>query len=81
MDKWILDCVEGREISSLTARRSSGHVVKPRAEGGVCLTNIELHCVSTGQSDLTEAIRSNFIHDSRGSKPSRLRAISPAESV
>ena len=55
------------------------HAAKPRAEGGEGLANIALDCVSTDQSDLTEAI--HFIHDSRGCKPSRLRAISPAESV
>ena len=61
--------------------RSSGRAAKPRAEGGEGLANIALHYVSTDQSDLTEVIRSKFIHDSCGSKPSRLRAISPAESV
>ena len=55
--------------------RSSG-----RTAGGEGLANIALHCVLTDQSDLTEAI-CNFIHDSRGCKPSRSRAISPAESV
>ena len=61
--------------------RSSRRAAKPRAEGGEGLANIALDCVSTDQSDLTEAIRSNFIHDSRGCKPSRSRAISPVESV
>ena len=61
--------------------RSSGRAAKPRAEGGEGLANIALDCVSTDQSDLTEAIRSNFIHDSRGCKPSRSRTISPVESV
>ena len=50
-------------------------------EGGEGLANIALDCISTHQSDLTEAIRSSFIHDSCGCKPSRLRAISLAESV
>ena len=49
-----------------------------RGEG---LANIALDCVSTDQSDLIEAIRSNFIHDSRGCKPICSCAISPAESV
>ena len=61
--------------------RSSGRAAKPRAEGGEGLANIALDCVSTDQSDLTEAIRSNFIHDSRCCKPTRSRAISPVESV
>ena len=61
--------------------RSSGRAAKPRAEGGEGLANIALDCVSTDQSDLTEAIHSNFIHDSRGCKPSRSRAVSPVESV
>ena len=59
--------------------RSSGRAAKPRTEGGEGLTNIALDCVSTDQSDLSEAIRFNFIHDSRGCKPSRSRAISPLE--
>ena len=45
------------------------------------LANIALDCVSTDQSDLTEVIRSNFIHVSHGCKPSRSRAISPVERV
>ena len=61
--------------------RSSGRAVKPRAEGGEGLANIALDCISTDQSDVTEGIRSSFIHDSRGCKPSCLRAISLAESV
>ena len=65
----------------LTSSRSSGRTAKPRAEGGEGLTNIALDCISTDQSDLTEAIRSNVIHDSHDCKPSRLRAISPAESA
>ena len=56
--------------------RSSGCM-----EGGEGLATIALDCVSTDQSDLTEAIRSNFIHDARGCKPSCSRAISPVESV
>ena len=60
---------------------SSGRAAKPRVEGGEGLANIALDCVSTDQSDLTEAIRSNFIHDSRGCKSSRSHAISPVESV
>ena len=52
-----------------------------QAGGREGLANIALDCVSTDQSDLTEAIRSNFIHDSRGCKQSHMRAISPAESV
>ena len=58
---------------------SSWCVAKQRMEGGEGLANIALDCISTDQSDLTEAIRSNIIHDSRGSKPSRSRVISPAE--
>ena len=61
--------------------RSSGRAAKPCVEGGEGLANIALDCISTDQSDLTEAIRSNFIHDSRGCKPSRSRSISLAESV
>ena len=33
---------------------------KPRKDGGEGLANIALDCVSTDQSDLTEAIRSNY---------------------
>ena len=58
--------------------RSSGQATKPCTEGGEGLANIAFDCISTDQSDLTEAILSNFIHDSRGCKPSRSRAISPA---
>ena len=61
--------------------QSSGRTAKPRVESEEGLANIALDCVSTDQSDLIEAIRSNFIHDSGGCKPSRSCAISPAESV
>ena len=50
-------------------------------EGGEGLANVALDCISTDQSDLTEAIHSNSIHDSHGSKPSHSRTISPVESV
>ena len=60
---------------SLAASPSLPQEVKlARGEG---LENIALDCVSTDQSDLTEAIRSNFIHDPRGSKPSRSCVITP----
>ena len=58
--------------------QSSGRAAKPRVESGEGVAT--LHLIAF-QLTNTEVIRSNFNHDCRGWKPSRLRAISPAESV
>ena len=55
--------------------QSSGRATKPRVEGGEGVATLHLQLTNT------EVIRSNFNHDCRGWKPSRLHAICLAESV
>ena len=65
---WLLRVMGPYSLSPLRPAGQSGARGKATQDGGEGLANLALDCVSTDQSDLTEAICSNFFHGSRGYK-------------
>ena len=57
--------------------RSRAHARRSRVEGGESLANFAVDKIFTGQSNHTETIRNNFIHDSSSCKRAAAGRIGP----